>query len=218
MTRLVILRPQQSSGELLVTRRARLRERIAARCRAHFLDTQLARGVAPEAGATLAPRAHDLDKPCMRLVLARGVQRVVDEARSRRRPSRSRVPVCNAEVLAAADELAKRLRSPHLRPHPDGEAVARQWAGAPATGTQPHSRTSRSRQIGTRAKRPAQPQVTGTVEACQHRIAISHGERCFATEAAARTTEVLAPNQLALASRGGRPPVAPVSGQRAVAP
>jgi len=31
------------------------------------------------------------------------------------RPSRSRVPVCNAEVLAAADELAKRLRSPgHL--------------------------------------------------------------------------------------------------------
>ena len=115
MTRLVILRPQQSSGELLVTRRARLRERIAARCRAHFLDTQLARGVAPEAGATLAPRAHDLDKPCMRLVLARGVQRVVDEARSRQRPSRSRVPVCNAEVLAAADELAKRLRSPgHL--------------------------------------------------------------------------------------------------------
>ena len=110
MTRLVILRPQQSSGELLVTQRARLRERIAAR-----LDTQLARGVAPEAGATLAPRAHDLDKPCMRLVLARGVQRVVDEARSRQRPSRSRVPVCNAEVLAAADELAKRLRSPgHL--------------------------------------------------------------------------------------------------------
>ena len=114
MTRLVILRPQQSCRELLVTQCARLRERIAARWRAHFLDTQLARGVAPEAAATLAPRAHDLDKPCMRLVLARGVQRVVDEARSRQRPRRSRVPVCNAEVLAAADER-KRLRSPgHL--------------------------------------------------------------------------------------------------------
>jgi hypothetical protein len=33
MARLVTLGPNQSSGELLVTRRARLRERIAARCR-----------------------------------------------------------------------------------------------------------------------------------------------------------------------------------------
>jgi hypothetical protein len=117
MARLVILRPQQSSGELLVTRRARLHERIAARCRAHFLDGQLARGVPPEAGAALALRAHDLGEPRMRLTLARGVQRVLDEARSPRRPSRSRVPVSNAEVMAAArelDELAKRLRSPGL--------------------------------------------------------------------------------------------------------
>lgn len=117
MAPLVILRPQQGPSELLVTRRARLRERIAARWRAHFLDAQLARGVAPEAGAALALRAHDLGEPRVRLALARGVQRVLDEARSPQRPSRSRVPVCNAEVMAAADELdelAKRLRSPGL--------------------------------------------------------------------------------------------------------
>ena len=45
------------------------------------------------------------------------MQRVLDEARSSQRPSRSRVPVCKAEVVAAADqlhELAKRLRSPGL--------------------------------------------------------------------------------------------------------
>lgn len=117
MARLVILRPQEGPGELLVTRRARLRERIAARWRAHFLDAQLARGVAPEAGAALALRAHDLGEPRMRHVLARGVQRVLDEARSPERPSRARIPVRNAEVLAAADELgelAERLRSPGL--------------------------------------------------------------------------------------------------------
>ena len=117
MAPLVILRHQQGSGELLVTRRARLRERIAARWGAHFLDAQLAHGVAPEAGAALALRAHDLGEPRVRLALAHGVQRVLDEARSPQRPSRSRVPVCNAEVMAAADELdelAKRLRSPGL--------------------------------------------------------------------------------------------------------
>lgn len=117
MARFVILRPQENSDELLVTRRVRLRERIAARWRPHFLDAQLARGVAPEAGAALALRAHDLGEPRFRLALARGVQRVLDDARSPHRPSRSRVPVAKAEVMAAADqldELAKRLRSPGL--------------------------------------------------------------------------------------------------------
>lgn len=117
MARLVILRPQHSSDALLVTRRARLRERAAARWRAHFLDAQLARGVAPEAGAALALRAHNLGEPRMRLALAQGVQRVLDDARSPQRPSHSRIPVCKAEVMAAAselDKLAKRLRSPGL--------------------------------------------------------------------------------------------------------
>jgi hypothetical protein len=81
------------------------------------LDAELARAVAPEAGAALALRAHALGEPGMRNLLARRVQRVVDDARSPREPSRSRVPVCNAEVLAAADELdelATRLRGPAL--------------------------------------------------------------------------------------------------------
>ena len=117
MARFVILRPQENSGELLVTRRARLRERMAARWRPHFLDAQLAHGVAPEAGAALALRAHDLGEPRFRLALARGVQRALDDARSPHPPRRSRVPVSKAEVLASADQLdqlAKRLRSPGL--------------------------------------------------------------------------------------------------------
>ena len=118
MARLVILRPEENSGDLLVTRRARLRERIAARWRAHASSTRSSqRGVAPEAGAALALRAHDLGEPRIRLALARGVQRALDEARSPRRPSRSRIPVSKAEVMAAADELdelAKRLRSQGL--------------------------------------------------------------------------------------------------------
>ena len=117
MARLVILRHQENSGELLITRRARLRERIAARWRPHHLDAQLARGAAPEAGAALALRAHDLGEPRFRLALARGVQRALDDARSPHQPGRSRVPVSKVEVMAAAnelDELAKRLRSPGL--------------------------------------------------------------------------------------------------------
>ena len=117
MARLVILRPDESSDQVPVTRRARLRERLAARWRAHLLDAELARGVTPEAGAALALRAHALGEPGMRNLLARGVQRVLDEARSPRRPSRSRIPVRNADVLAVADELdelATRLRGPGL--------------------------------------------------------------------------------------------------------
>jgi len=117
MARFVILRPHESSDELLVTRRARLSERIAARWRPRFLDAQLARGVAPEAGAALALRAHALGEPRIRLALARGLERVLDEARGPHRPSRARVPLCKAEVMGAADqldELAKRLRGPGL--------------------------------------------------------------------------------------------------------
>ena len=117
MPRLVTLRPPESSGELLVTRRARVRERIAARWRTRCLDAQLARGVAPEAGAALALRAHELGEPRIRRALAHGVQRVLDEARYPHRPSRSRVHPCKAEVMAAADvldELARRLRAPGL--------------------------------------------------------------------------------------------------------
>jgi len=117
MARLVILRRHESPGEVLVTRPARLRERLAARWRAHLLDTQLARGVAPETDAALALRAHTLGEPRIRDVLARSVERVLDEARSAQRPSLTRIPICKAEVLGAAaelEELATRLRGPGL--------------------------------------------------------------------------------------------------------
>jgi hypothetical protein len=73
--------------------------------------------VAPETDAALTLRAHALGEPGMRTVLARGVQRVLDEARSPQQPSLARIPVHKAEVLAAADELeqlATRLRTPGL--------------------------------------------------------------------------------------------------------
>ena len=117
MAQLVILRPQESSDEILVTRHARLRERLRARWRWRRLDAELARGVAPEAGAALALRAHALGEPSARNLLARGVQRVLDDAGYPRKASRCRVPVRNAEVLAVADELdelATRLRGPGL--------------------------------------------------------------------------------------------------------
>jgi hypothetical protein len=100
-----------------VARHARLRERLAARWRGRVHDAQLARGVAPESGAALALRAHALGEPGARNLLARGVQRVLDDARYPRTASRGRVPIRNAEVLVAADELnqlARRLRGPGL--------------------------------------------------------------------------------------------------------
>ena len=59
MVRLVILGSQENSGELLLTRCARLRERTAVRWRARSLDA-IARGVDPEAGAAPTLRAHAL--------------------------------------------------------------------------------------------------------------------------------------------------------------
>jgi hypothetical protein len=117
MARLVILKPDESSDHVLLTRPARLRERLAARWRAHILDVQLAHGTEPEAGAALALRAHALGEPRMRKLLARGVQRVLQDARSPQRPHLARIPAGRREVLAAADELDElttRLRSPGL--------------------------------------------------------------------------------------------------------
>ena len=117
MAPLVILRPAQSAGEVVVARRARLHERLAARWRAYSLDSELARGVAPEARAALALRAHTLGEPRVRLLLARQVQRVLDEARCPPRPSRARIALHRDGVLAAAEELdalATRLITPGI--------------------------------------------------------------------------------------------------------
>lgn len=115
MAPLVILRPAQSAGEVVVARRARLHERLAARWRVHSLDTELAHGVAPEARAALALRAHTLGEPRVRSLLARQVRRVLDEAQCPPRPNRARIALRRDEVLAAAEELdalATRLISP----------------------------------------------------------------------------------------------------------
>lgn len=117
MAPLVILKPGESSANVLVTRPARLRERLAARWRTHMLDAQLARGVEPEATAALALRARALGEPGSRKTLARSLQHVVEDARSPERPSLARVTALRGEVLAAADqldELATRLRTPGL--------------------------------------------------------------------------------------------------------
>jgi hypothetical protein len=101
----------------VVARRARLHERLAARWRAHRLDSELARGVAPEARAALALRAHTLGEPRLRLLLARQVRRALDEARCPPRPTLARIAVRRDEVLAAAeelDQLATRLTRPGL--------------------------------------------------------------------------------------------------------
>ena len=60
MTRLVILGPQESCGELLVTRCARLRERIAARWRARSLDAHRHAEWTPKPARRSTLRAHAL--------------------------------------------------------------------------------------------------------------------------------------------------------------
>jgi hypothetical protein len=101
MAPLVILRPH---GEVVVARRARLRERLAARCCASRLDDELARSVAPEARATLALRAQALGGLRMRRLLARSLRRVVDDETCARSPQR-------ATVLVARDAVLEGLRA-----------------------------------------------------------------------------------------------------------
>ena len=56
----VILRPESSANAVLVARRARIRERLAARLGTTWPDGELARGVPPETRAALALRAQTL--------------------------------------------------------------------------------------------------------------------------------------------------------------
>ena len=105
MAPLVIVRPKKSANAVLVARRARFRERVAARCRASWLVVELARGVPPEARAALALRARTLGETRTRKALARGLRHVLDEARQGSRPRRGQVATLRADVLAAADQL-----------------------------------------------------------------------------------------------------------------
>lgn len=105
MAPLVILRPQTSANAVLVARRARLRERLASRLRATWLDVELARGVPPEARAALALRAQTLGEQRTRQALAQSLRHILDDARQGSPPRRGQIATVRINVLAAADQL-----------------------------------------------------------------------------------------------------------------
>jgi hypothetical protein len=107
MAPLVILQPEKSATAVLVARRARLRERLAARLCAARLDVELARGMPPEARAALALRAQTLGETRTRQALAGSLRHVLHDARQGSRPRRGQVGTVRADVLAAADQLER---------------------------------------------------------------------------------------------------------------
>jgi len=107
MTPLVILRPRKSANGVLVARHARCRERLASRLGATSLDYELARGVPPEARATLALRAQTLGETHTRQALARSLRHILDDARQGLQPRRGQIAALRADVLAAADQLER---------------------------------------------------------------------------------------------------------------
>ena len=117
MARLVILRPGSSVNAVLIARRARFRERLAARFGAIWLDHELARGVPPEARAALALRAQTLGETHARQALAQSLRQILDDARQGSQPRRGQITALRAEVLAAADQLERlieRLLEPRI--------------------------------------------------------------------------------------------------------
>jgi hypothetical protein len=114
MASLVLLTPSEDADVVLAAR-PRLRDRAAARLRAHRLDSELAAGAAPGERAALAIRAQSLGEARNRTTLANGIRRRLDEARGPRRLSIAQVPLHRRAVLSAADqldELAARLLAP----------------------------------------------------------------------------------------------------------
>jgi hypothetical protein len=107
MAPLVIVRSEEGDGAVLVARRARVRERLAARLCATWLDVELARGVPPEARAALALRAQTLGETRTRNALARSLRRVLDDARKGSLPRLGQVGTVRADVLAATDQLER---------------------------------------------------------------------------------------------------------------
>jgi hypothetical protein len=115
MAPLVLVKPPAGGADVVVARRASWRDRLTARLRRTRLDAQLAEGVAPTAGASLALRAEALGHSRFRTMLGEGIRHVLDEARNPRRTLWAPVPVHRKAVLATApelDELARRLLSP----------------------------------------------------------------------------------------------------------
>src|SRR4051812_44519777 len=114
MPRTLLLTTGSLQGDTVLARRARLRDRAAARLRGSSLDAELARGVAPDASAALVLRAQRLLAPDLRRSLARGLHVVLRDAAAGRRRF-SAVPLQRAVILGAAPELgslANRLVAP----------------------------------------------------------------------------------------------------------
>jgi hypothetical protein len=92
---------------LVVARRPRLRERLAARVRPRRLDRALAEGTPPEASAALALRAQQLTEADSRGSIAQALRRIIREAQQGYRPALGRVLPSWARVRAAREELSR---------------------------------------------------------------------------------------------------------------
>jgi hypothetical protein len=92
---------------LVVARRPRLRDRLAARVRPRRLDRALAGGTPPEASAALALRAQQLTEPESRGSIAHALRRIIREAQQGCRPALGRMMPSGTRVRAARDELSR---------------------------------------------------------------------------------------------------------------
>jgi hypothetical protein len=96
----LILRPEHTSRDVVVARRARLRERLAVRWTETRLDCELASGVAPDARASLALRAQALGEPRTRRALAVQLHRLERYRAGRRMDFDESTPAVIAGAIA----------------------------------------------------------------------------------------------------------------------
>ena len=93
--------------EFLATRTAPPWARLLTRVLSIRLDEEIAAGASPDAKVTLALRAQALVRPCMRQMLARRLEQVLEEAEHGPTPRLPdpRVPIRRTSVLEAADAI-----------------------------------------------------------------------------------------------------------------
>jgi hypothetical protein len=115
MTSVLLITPARGlHADVVEPRPVRLRDRFAARLRAHSLDRQLADGVPPERSAALTLRARRLVDPGYAASLAGRLREIVREAVLERVP-RAQIAVrlrAVRDVAAEVDDLARRLAAP----------------------------------------------------------------------------------------------------------
>ena len=100
-------------GQQPSTRKARLRDHIAARWHAGRIDRELASGSSPDSRSAIAQRARWLTDPSRRRRLADSLRLIIDDAHdgpsgsyARVTPRRRRVEAASAELRRLADRLA----------------------------------------------------------------------------------------------------------------